>query len=359
MKRALTGRPSRVAIAIQLVALVGAVALAIARAPSSTWDLPLIALLAAIAALSDLTAVETPAHRIKVSGSFLTIVVAVVLVGATAAAIVSVISIAVGWTRSRYPTRHLLINLVNYAWFPLLAGLAFDGVISATGIDHHDPGFYLVVFALFLAALALNFSVLAAYMSYEERSRFWTKVRRALVPLLPSELASAMLTVGVVWSYVQVGVAAIALAGVVLFTFQYLLGALLVSQQRADELELRAKQLAGFQVALLGALLRTLDLRDRMTARHSAAVARYAREIAVAAGLSEADQELAHAAGLLHDIGKFVLPDRILKSDARLTDEDWVEIRRHPQEGARTVSQVVGYQPIGDVILGHHERPDG
>src|ERR671934_167296 len=77
--------------------------------------------------------------------------------------------------------------------------------------------------------------------------------------------------------------AAIALAGVVLFTFQYLVGALLVSQQRADELELRAKQLAGFQVALLGALLRTLDLRDRMTARHSAAVARYSREIAALA----------------------------------------------------------------------------
>jgi putative nucleotidyltransferase with HDIG domain len=150
-----------------------------------------------------------------------------------------------------------------------------------------------------------------------------------------------------------------ALLVVVLFTFQYLVGALLVSQQRADELELRAKQLAGFQVALLGALVRTLDLRDRMTARHSAAVARYAREIAVAAGLSEADQELAHAAGLLHDIGKFVLPDRILKSDARLTEEDWMEIRKHPQEGARIVSQVDGYQPIGEIILAHHERLDG
>ena len=47
-----------------------------------------------------------------------------------------------------------------------------------------------------------------------------------------------------------------------------------------------------------------------MTARHSAAVARYAREIAAQAGLSEDDQELVHTAGLLHDIGKFVLPTR-------------------------------------------------
>jgi putative nucleotidyltransferase with HDIG domain len=96
-----------------------------------------------------------------------------------------------------------------------------------------------------------------------------------------------------------------------------------------------------------------------MTARHSAAVARYAREIAAAADLPKSDQELAHAAGLLHDIGKFVLPDRILKSDARLTEDDWIEIRKHPQEGARIVSQVDGYQAIGDVILAHHERLDG
>jgi putative nucleotidyltransferase with HDIG domain len=125
------------------------------------------------------------------------------------------------------------------------------------------------------------------------------------------------------------------------------------------ELEQRAKQLAGFQVALLGALLRTLDLRDRMTARHSAAVARYSRELATRAGLSEDEQELAHTAGLLHDIGKFVLPDQILKSRGRLLPDDWDQIKRHPYEGARIVSQIDGYRPVGDIILAHHERLDG
>ena len=67
-----------------------------------------------------------------------------------------------------------------------------------------------------------------------------------------------------------------------------------------------------------------------MTARHSAAVARYSREIAAAAGLSEEEQELAHTAGLLHDIGKFVLPDRILKGDVELTEADWEEIQQAP-----------------------------
>ena len=158
----------------------------------------------------------------------------------------------------------------------------------------------------------------------------------------------------------QAGTAAVALLSVVILVFQYLVGALLVSQDRADELELRARQLAGFQVALLSALLRTLDLRDRMTARHSAAVARYSREIAAEVGMSAEDQELVHSAGLLHDIGKFVLPDNILKSGRRkLTDEEWEAIKTHPYEGARIVSQIDGYQPIGEIILAHHERIDG
>jgi putative nucleotidyltransferase with HDIG domain len=147
--------------------------------------------------------------------------------------------------------------------------------------------------------------------------------------------------------------------GLVIVVFQYLIGALLLSQQRADELELRAKQLAGFQLALLSALLRALDLRDRMTARHSAAVARYSREIAKAAALSAEEQDLAHTAGLLHDIGKFVLSDRILKGSDDLTDSDWAEIRTHPINGARIVAEIDGYRPVGEIILAHHERIDG
>ena len=96
---------------------------------------------------------------------------------------------------------------------------------------------------------------------------------------------------------------------------------------------------------MLSALLRTLDLRDRMTARHSAAVARYAREIAIAAGFSKEDQDLVHTAGLLHDLGKFIFPDRILKGDSKLSDEDWNIIKMHPYQGAQVVAQMEGYGP--------------
>ncbi len=353
------GRPSNRVVTLELAALAAAVAVAFWSNGESNWDLPLLGILLATSVVGDLTAVDTPTSRVKISSSFLTIVTATVFLGATPAALIGVATIFAGWARFRYAATILLINLVTFAWFPLLSGIAFHASLQEIGIAQTDSLFYLCVFGLFVIALAIDFILIAGYFSYAEGTRFSAKARRALVPLLPSELASALLAVGVAYLYVQFGLPTVALFAVVVIVFQYLIGALLLSQQRADELELRAKQLAGFQVALLSALLRTLDLRDRMTARHSAAVARYAREIAAAAGLSEEEQELAHTAGLLHDIGKFILPDRILKGDVELNEADWVEIRKHPYEGARIVSQIDGYQPVGDVILAHHERLDG
>ncbi len=353
-------RPTKTVIYAEFAALAAAVALVILTDELSNWDLGLLATLTTLSVISDLIAIETRVLRVAVSASFLTIVIGAVFLGGGPAAVMGVITILAGWVKHRYPPHHLLINLVTYAWFPLIAGIAFTSIAEQGPVETGGPIFYLLIFVVFVVALAIDFALIAGYSCYVERSSFATKIRRALLPLLPSELASAMLAIGVAFAYVQVGTEAVALLGVLVLVFQYLVGALLISQERADELELRARQLAGFQVALLSALLRTLDLRDRMTARHSAAVARYSREIAVQAGLSDPDQELVHSAALLHDIGKFVLPDNILKSGRRkLTEAEWEEIKKHPYEGARIVSQIDGYQPIGEIILAHHERIDG
>jgi putative nucleotidyltransferase with HDIG domain len=352
------GRPSRAVVRAEIAALVVAAVAAVLLAGDGTWEPGLFAMLLVLSVASDLLVIPVRGN-VKLSGSFLAIVTAVVFLGESAGALIGVLTILAGWLVNRYPGTHLLINLVTYAWFPLAAGALFHATVDGLDIATSDPSFYLLVFGLFIVALAIDFTLIAGYTCYEEGSRFGTKIRRSLVPLLPSELASAALAVGVAITYVEAGLGAIVLFGLVLGIFQYLLGALLVSQERAEELELRAKQLAGFQIALLSALLRTLDLRDRMTARHSAAVARYSRELAARAGLPVEDQELAHTAGLLHDIGKFVLPDEVLKTRTPLSEDDWEQIKRHPYEGARIVSQIDGYTPVGDIILAHHERLDG
>ncbi len=337
---------------------VAAAAVAFWRAPEGDWDLVLLGVLMAFSIFSDLTAVEVESS-LDISGSFLALVIAMVFLGGTPAALIGVITILAGWIRWRTEWHRLLDNVLVYTVFPLVGGIAFHRVIAETGLTTADTAFYLCVFGLFVFALAINFSMVAGYSCYLERTSFLVKVRTALFPLLPSELMAALMAVGVTYLYIQVGLAGVALFGVVLVTFQYLLGALLVSQQRAEELAKRSKQLASFQVGMLSAMLRTLDLRDQMTARHSAAVARYSRAIAQRAGFSRQEEELVHIAALLHDIGKFILPDRILKANVPLTDEDWMLIRRHPQQGARVVSSLDGYGPVAEIILAHHERVDG
>jgi putative nucleotidyltransferase with HDIG domain len=337
---------------------VAAIAVAIWRAPYANWDMGLLAILLGFSVLSDVMSIETES-RIKVSGNFLALVLALVFLGGTPAALIGVISIIAGWLRFREKWNDFAVNLVTYITFPVVVGTAFHEVVDRTGITASDPVYYVLVFGAFLAALTINFTMIGAYTCYLERSSFVEKVRTVIGPLLPSELAAALMAVGVAFIYDRIGVTGVALFGVVLVIFQYLLGALLKSQERAQELEVRSKQLASFQVGMLSALLRTLDLRDQMTARHSAAVARYSRAIAQRAGFSRREEELVHIAALLHDIGKFILPDRILKANVPLTDEDWMLIRRHPQQGARVVSSLDGYGPVAEIILAHHERIDG
>jgi putative nucleotidyltransferase with HDIG domain len=353
-----SNRPSNLIIAAQIVGLFAVCAVGALTADTANWDLSLFAILLAFSIFSDLTAITTTS-KLKLSGSFLPMMLAMVFLGGPPAALIGVLTISVGWLRDRNAAHLFLNNLLAFAMSPLITGLAFHYVTTGAGITQSEPAFYALVLAGFALALAINFTMIASYSCYLDRSKFITKVRTALVPVLPSELSAALMAVGVVFLYVHVGLAGIALFAVVLVTFQYLLGALLLSQQRAEELEKRSKQLASFQVGMLSAMLRTLDLRDQMTARHSAAVARYSRAIAQRAGFSRQEEELVHIAALLHDIGKFILPDRILKANVPLTDEDWMLIRRHPQQGARVVSSLDGYGPVAEIILAHHERIDG
>jgi putative nucleotidyltransferase with HDIG domain len=351
-------RPTRLSTVLVAIGVAVVIAAAVWQAPNAEWNLALFGILLGFSAFSDVMSIETESH-LKISGNFLALVLAMVLLGGTPAALIGLISILVGWLRFREGLHDLLVNALTFMTFPLVVGVAFHELLDSTGITPSDPAYYVFVFGAFVAALAINFSMIGAYTYYLERSSFLDKVRTVLIPLLPSELAAALMAVGVAFIYNRIGLAGVAMFGIVLVIFQYLLGALLQSLERARELEVRGKQLASFQVGMLSALLRTLDLRDQMTARHSAAVARYSRAIAKRAGFSKEEEELVHISALLHDIGKFILPDRILKANVPLTDEDWMLIKRHPQQGARVVSSLDGYGPVAEIILAHHERIDG
>src|SRR5205085_5119375 len=63
--------------------------------------------------------------------------------------------------------------------------------------------------------------------------------------------------------------------------------------------------------------------------------------------------------GLLHDIGRFALSDRVAERGRTLTNDDWMAIQRHPELGADMLRDLGMYGPVAEVVLAHHERIDG
>jgi putative two-component system response regulator len=98
----------------------------------------------------------------------------------------------------------------------------------------------------------------------------------------------------------------------------------------------------------------------RGTAEHSQRVGAIARAIGMELGLPDADLEVVHWAGLLHDLGKLAVPEQILSKRGPLTPEEWAKVQRHPSVGSdllRTISP--GLDPVAAAVRAHHERWDG
>ncbi len=105
-------------------------------------------------------------------------------------------------------------------------------------------------------------------------------------------------------------------------------------------------------------LAQALDMRDSGTARHSQTVGDFCEMMGNELGLSSQRVERLRLAGLLHDIGKIGVPDAILMKPGSLTDEEYDQMRKHPEIGARILGGS-GLDDIREWVLAHHERPDG
>jgi diguanylate cyclase (GGDEF)-like protein/putative nucleotidyltransferase with HDIG domain len=122
--------------------------------------------------------------------------------------------------------------------------------------------------------------------------------------------------------------------------------------------ELSVQASGELQLATVIALAEALDIRDTGTGQHSHTVGRYAELMARALGLGEERVERVRLAGVLHDIGKIGISDRVLSKTGPLDPDEWQEMHTHPEIGARLLSR----QEFDDLrawILAHHERPDG
>jgi putative nucleotidyltransferase with HDIG domain len=145
--------------------------------------------------------------------------------------------------------------------------------------------------------------------------------------------------------------------------------------QNVEELKKRNRELQKANGEILGmaetlretydgtleALVSALDARDRETKGHSIRVAKYMMEVAFRMGIEPGTEEWVdmQRGGLLHDIGKIGVSDSILHKPGPLTDEEWVDMKRHPKIGHDMLKDIGFLSGASVIVMAHHERFDG
>ncbi len=111
--------------------------------------------------------------------------------------------------------------------------------------------------------------------------------------------------------------------------------------------------------SIVFSIIKILSLHNEYTKKHSINVAKIASGIAAQMGLNENEIDIVYWTGLLHDIGKILISDRILNKDDKLTKEEWAIIKKHPVWGYETLNENESLREIAKYVLYHHERWDG
>jgi putative nucleotidyltransferase with HDIG domain len=287
------------------------------------------------------------AGALRVSAVFLCWLLAAAFVGPAAAFAVPAVAHVVVWAVERYRWRAFLINLAGGAGVAFAVAVAFDALAPK---DYHGAFFALLAAAGAIAFLGNVFAVVPLMAVLDGNP-----VRRSLhafVGIWPTVALNIGLAVALAGIYADVGLSALAFMLLLIAAFTYMARLLVEARERT-------RQYANLSWGVLSGLVRTLDERDSRAARHCAAVAAFSRDMARHMGMDKRDQELAHTAGLLHDIGKFALSDRVMERGAKLLESDWRGIRRHPDIGAELLRDIGVYGPVAEIIRAHHERIDG
>ena len=119
------------------------------------------------------------------------------------------------------------------------------------------------------------------------------------------------------------------------------------------------EQFSSFKASLVCAFNQLLDLKDLNTGYHSTRLAEWALRIGEELGFEESELQDVEMAALLHDIGKVGVPDSILRKPAKLTDDEYAVVKKHPEYGWGVVRKLPQFQRASLLILHHHEGFDG
>jgi len=109
----------------------------------------------------------------------------------------------------------------------------------------------------------------------------------------------------------------------------------------------------------INTIISTLHEKNKREEQHSHRVSALCQSIGQTIGLPEEEIQELKTVGLLHDIGKIAIDENILNKPGKLTEDEWNEIKRHPEVGYRILSTVNHMSEMAEFVLAHHERWDG
>jgi diguanylate cyclase (GGDEF)-like protein/PAS domain S-box-containing protein/putative nucleotidyltransferase with HDIG domain len=110
---------------------------------------------------------------------------------------------------------------------------------------------------------------------------------------------------------------------------------------------------------IVNIIIHTLYLKDPYEEKHAKRVSGLCRKTARALGMDAEETKKITLSGLLHDIGKIAVDNKILDKPGMLNEIEWKEVRKHAEVGARVIASDPELAEVGDAVLHHHERWDG
>jgi hypothetical protein len=309
----------------------------------------ILAALAALVFISENLAFELPLLG-SVSLAFAFDYAALLYAGPQAAALVALAgAVTISEIRERKPFWLMLLNIVQLPLVVLLAGLVYLGLGGVPlGMSGSEQVAVPVLPSLAAAAVFFSLNVLivsigiALYRSLSLRE-IWrlqhtanylaSFVGLALLGALMAKLIDAAGWMGIALLLLPLAVAR--------QTFQ-----VYQNLSRAYRETIRS-------------LIAAIEAKDPYTRGHSERVAGYAQLIGEATSLPAQTAKTLEFAALLHDLGKIGVQSETLVKQERLTQQEYVEIREHPQVGKTVLEAVEFLEDIVPIVFAHHERPDG
>lgn len=299
------------------------------------------------------------------------------LYGPAGAAIVSPVA-ALATDFERTPWYKRLFNMGTFVIMNVLVAALIHAMLEGSAGRSLTVDAWLVPIALIAVPVyyLTNISMVTLAVSLSTRAALASVFREKFEWLIPHYVAFGLLGLALAVAYDGLGY-----AGLLAFVAPPLMMRFAIKQyidktaENVEELNKRnrelqkanrdilqmADQLRDTYDGTLEALVSALDARDRETKGHSLRVARYMMEIAYHLGVQPGTEEWVdlQRGGLLHDIGKIGVSDTILHKPGPLTEDEWVDMRRHPKIGYDMIKDIGFLSGAAQIVLAHHERFDG